>query len=599
MNDFLKDIISSLPNNPGVYQFFDKNDKIIYIGKAKNLKKRVQSHFLVQKNDNAKKIFMLNRIANIKFVIVDTEFDALLLENSLIKKWQPRYNVLLKDDKTFPWICIKNENFPRVFHTRNVYKDGSEYYGPYAFVKTMYVLLDLIRQLFKLRNCNLVLSEENIKKNKFKTCLEFHIGNCKAPCVGLESQDEYNSTIKQIRQLIKGHISAVIQEMKILMKSYADNFVYEKAQILKEKISLLVNYQSKSTVVSTKLNNVDVFSICSNNESAFVNFFKVANGSVIQSHTVELKKKLDESDQELLGYAILDIRLRLNSNSKEIVVPFKPDMSLPDVKYTIPQIGDKKQLLELSFRNVKYFMMESKSKKFLKNPESPGERLMKVLQKDLNLNNLPAHIECFDISNMQGTDAVGSISVFKDAKPSKKDYRIFNIKTVEGPNDYASLEEVIHRRYKRILDENSSLPQLIIIDGGKGQLGAAVKSLSKLNLIGKIAVIGIAKKLEEIFFPGDSIPLYLDKRSESLRIIQHLRNEAHRFGIKHHRNKSEKRIVNSEIFNVKGIGQKTAEALFHKFKSVKSIKEASLQDLQNCIGVAKGQSVFNYFLKNK
>jgi len=591
----LKPIITSLPDKPGVYQFFDVSDKIIYVGKAKNLKKRVSSYFNNKTYDNAKLKMLVSKIQNIKFIIVDTEFDAFLLENTLIKKFQPRYNVLLKDDKTFPWICIKNEPFPRVFSTRSIVKDGSEYFGPYAYVKMLNVLLELIRKIYQLRNCNYNLSAENIEKGKLKVCLEYHIGNCKGPCVNMQTEEDYNITIKQIKNLIRGNISSVTQELKALMKQYATSYEYEKAQLVKEKIDLIANYQSKSTVVSATIHNVDVFSIISESEVAFVNYFKVINGSIVQSHTLELKKKLEETEDELLSLAIADIRLRFSSDAREIIVPFKPQITIPSVKFLVPQIGDKKNLLSLSERNVKYYMLEKKKQMLNVKKETPAERILNTLKKDLRLNVLAQQIECFDISNMQGEDSVASMVVFKNAKPSKKDYRIFNIKSVEGPNDFASIEEVVYRRYKRILDEKDTLPQLIIIDGGKGQLSSAVKSLKKLKLTEKISIIGIAKKLEEIFFPNDSIPLYLDKRSESLKLIQNLRNEAHRFGIKHYRKKAEKRIINSEFFSIKGIGPKVTEKLFNTFKSVKAIKEAPFEEIEKCVGKAKAKQLMDFF----
>jgi len=593
----LKPIVVSLPDKPGIYQFFDATDKIIYIGKAKNLKKRVSSYFNKNTYENAKLKMLVSKIQNIKYVIVDTEFDAFLLENTLIKKHQPRYNVLLKDDKTFPWICIKNEPFPRVFATRNLIKDGSEYFGPYAYVKTMNVLLELIRQIYQLRNCSYNLSADNIVKGRLKVCLEYHIGNCKAPCIGQQTQEDYNNTIKQIKNLVKGNISSVIQELKDLMKHYATGYEFEKAHLVKEKLNLISNFQSKSTVVSATINNVDVFSIISDENTAFVNYFKVINGAIVQSHTLEIKKKLEETEDELLSMAVADIRLRFNSDAREILVPFKPSIQIPSVRFVVPQIGDKKHLLDLSERNVKYYMLERKKQMMNVKKETPAQRILSTLKKDLNMTVLANHIECFDISNMQGIDSVASMVVFKNARPSKKDYRIFNIKTVEGPNDFASIEEVIYRRYKRIIEENGTLPQLIIIDGGKGQLSSAMKSLEKLNLTDQMAIIGIAKKLEEIFFPHDNIPLYLDKRSESLKLIQNLRDEAHRFGIKHYRKKAEKRLINSELFTIKGIGQKTTELLFTSFKSVKAIKEAPLIEIEKCVGKAKALIIHDYFKK--
>lgn len=590
----LRDILHTLPEQPGVYQYFDATDKIIYIGKAKNLKKRVSSYFNKNTYDNAKLRMLVSKIHSIRYIIVDTEFDAFLLENTLIKKHQPRYNVLLKDDKTFPWICIKKEPFPRVFPTRNPVRDGSEYYGPYASVRTMNVLLELISQIYPLRNCNYNLSEENIRQKKFKVCLQYHIGKCKAPCTGLQNSDDYNETIRQIRSLVKGHISSVIQELKELMKRYAAEYAYEKAQMVKEKLGLITNYQSKSTVVSATISNVDVFSITADDSTAFVNYFKVINGAVAQSHTLELKKKLEEKPEELLTLAITDIRLRFKSDAREIIVPFALKARFPNTRFTVPKMGEKKQLLELSERNVKYYMFEKKRQQMGQKKETPAQRILATLKTDLRMEATATHIECFDISNMQGGDSVASMVVFRHAMPSKKDYRIFNIRTVTGPNDFASIEEVVYRRYKRILDEAGELPQLIIVDGGKGQLSAAVKSLEKLKLLGKITIIGIAKRLEEIFFPGDSIPLYLDKRTESLKLIQNLRNEAHRFGIKHHRKKAEKRVISSELTGIKSIGPKTTEALFKTFKSVEAIRMASFEALEQCVGAAKAKVVKAY-----
>lgn len=587
----LKPIVASLPSVPGVYQYFDEQGKIIYIGKAKDLKKRVISYFNKTAADNAKLRMLVSKIRSILYVVVDTEFDAFLLENTLIKKHQPRYNVLLKDDKTFPWICIKKEPFPRVFYTRQVFKDGSEYYGPFASLKTMHVLLDLIKNLYPLRTCKLNLSPERIAEGRYRVCLEYHIGNCKGPCAGHQTEDDYTTAIQHIRNLVKGHISSVIAELKALMKQYADNYEFEKAQVVKEKLDLIVNYRSKSAVVSATINNVDVFSMATADNSAFINYFKVIDGAVVQSHTLELRKKLDEADAELLALAITDIRLRFGSTARDIIVPFKPAMSIPGVHFTVPEIGEKKHLLTLSERNVKYYVLDKKKQQALQHRDTPARRILATLKHDLNMSETPHHIECFDNSNMQGGDAVAACVVFKEARPSSKDYRIFNIKTVVGPDDFASMEEVVYRRYKRMLDEGDSMPQLIIIDGGKGQLSAALKSLTKLGLNGRIIIIGIAKRLEEIFFPGDNIPLYLDKRSESLKLIQRLRNEAHRFGIKHHRSKAGKRVVSSSLTQIKGIGPKTTEMLFKHFKSLDNIRSATPEALAACVGEAKARLV--------
>ena len=593
-NPHIDNIIKSLPDKCGVYQFYDELSIIIYIGKAKNLKKRVSSYFNTKKHENTKVGVLVKKITDIKYIVVQTEFDALLLENNLIKEYLPRYNILLKDDKTFPWICIKNERFPRIFPTRNLLKDGSIYFGPYASIRMMNTLLDLIRRLYPLRTCALNLSQENINKGKFKICLEYHIGNCKGPCEKHQDEEDYNKTISAVQEIIKGNIHSVSKQLKTIMFSYSESLDFEKAQIVKEKIELLEKYQSKSTVVNPAITDVDVFSIISNENNAYVNFLKVINGAIIQSHTVEIKKKLDESDDEILVYTITGFRQRFGENAKEIIVPFAPETAIPKVIYTVPQKGDKKQLLELSQRNVKYYMNDKQKQKNLVDPERHSKRILSQMMTDLHMKQSPQHIECFDNSNIQGTFPVAAMVVFKNAKPDKKEYRHFNIKTVEGPNDFASMEEVIYRRYKRLLDENLPLPQLIIVDGGKGQLSSALKSLEKLELRGKISIIGIAKKLEEIYFPNDSIPLYIDKKSETLKLIQYMRDEAHRFGITHHRGKREKALTKSQLNN---IGDKTIQALLRKLKSVNNIKSATLEVLQEIAGKSKGEIIFNYFRK--
>ncbi len=595
--DQLKNIIKSLPNKPGVYQYFDKGEKIIYVGKAKDLKKRVSSYFNKDQHPYGKINVLVRKIADIKFIVVDTEYDALLLENNLIKKYQPRYNVMLKDDKTYPWICIKNEHFPRVFSTRNLIKDGSEYFGPYASVTMMKTVLDLIRSLYPLRNCKHHLSSKNIEAGKFKVCLEYHLGNCLGPCEGKQTETDYNKTITEIKSIIKGNINAVAGELKNLMNEYAARQEFEKAHVVKEKLVLLERYKSKSTIVNPKIHNVDVFSILSDEKSAYVNFLKVINGAVLQSHTIELRKKLDETESHLLGIAIAELRQRFNSESKEIILPLECDLDIPETTFTIPQRGDKKQLLELSERNAKYYRLEQQKQKDLVDPERHSKRILKQLMKDLRLTEYPERIECFDNSNFQGDYPVAAMVHFRNAKPDKKEYRHFNIKTVEGPNDFASMEEIIYRRYKRLQDENKKLPQLIVIDGGKGQLSSAIKSLKKLDLIGKIAIIGIAKKLEEIYFPGDSIPIYIDKKSESLKLIQQLRDEAHRFGITHHRKKMEKGTIKSVLTEIEGIGFNTAQKLLWRFKSVKKVEEANLSKLAETVGQAKAKIVFEYFHK--
>jgi excinuclease ABC subunit C len=589
--------IQTLPTSPGVYQYYDKDDKLLYIGKAKNLKKRVSSYF-TKNHDNGKTRVLVKKIVTIKHILVETETDALLLENNLIKKYQPKYNVLLKDDKTYPWICIKNEPFPRVFLTRNVIKDGSEYYGPYTSIKTARSLLSLIKELYPLRTCAYHLSTENIESGKYKICLEYHIKNCKGPCEDLQSEADYLEDIKEIRNIIKGNFKTSLQRFEALMYDFAEKMEFEEAQKIKNKIDHLANYQAKSTVVNPSISNVDVFSIISDESFAYVNFFKIMNGAIIQSHTIEIKKKLDEKDKDLLELAIIEIRQRFNSVSKEIYVPFAVSLGT-DIKVTIPKLGDKKRIVELSQRNAKYYRQERFKQIQIVDPDRHTNRIMKQMQKDLRLKEEPRHIECFDNSNIQGTNPVAACVVFRNGKPFKKDYRHFNIKTVVGPDDFASMEEVVHRRYKRLLEEDKELPHLIIIDGGKGQLSSALKSLDLLGLRGKIAIIGIAKRLEEIYYPDDPVPMYLDKKSETLKIIQQLRNEAHRFGITHHRNKRSKGAIKSELENIPGIGEKTRIQLLHKFKSVKRVTEASLDDLDNIVGTDKSKKIYSYFHPDK
>ncbi|MBT5859231.1 MAG: excinuclease ABC subunit UvrC [Flavobacteriales bacterium] len=594
----IKLLISSLPNKAGVYQYFDKNQRILYIGKAKNIKKRVSSYF-TKKQQYAKTKMMVSKIRDIKYFVVPTEMDALLLENNLIKKYQPKYNIMLKDDKTYPFICVKNEPFPRVFQTRNVMKDGSDYFGPYTSIRLVRTLIDFVHQLYPLRTCNLNLKEENIQKKKFKLCLEYHIGNCLAPCESFQSEESYEIGINHIKQILKGDIKSVTSILKDRMEYHATNLEFEKAQSVKEKLVLLENYQSKSTIVNTKINNVDVFTIVSDEISAFVNYLKISNGAIIQTHTIELKKKLNESDIELLTYAITELRQRFNSLSKEIYTSESLDNLWENVKITIPKIGDKYKLIELSKRNAKYMQFDKITKKEKLREKSSDKRIVNQLQVDLNLKEKPRHIECFDNSNFQGTNAVAACVVFKNAKPSKKDYRHFNIKTVVGPDDFKSMEEVVYRRYKRLLEEKKDLPQLIIVDGGKGQLSSAAKSLEKLGLIGKIKIIGIAKKLEEIFFLNDPIPLYLDKRSESLKLIQQLRNEAHRFGITHHRKKRSKNTFTTSLDEIEGIGDKTIQTLISHFGSVEKIKTAKKEEIVKLVGESKYQKIILSLKKNK
>lgn len=592
-NTTLEIQLKTLPNSPGVYQYFDKNDTILYIGKAKNLKKRVASYF-TKNHEYGKTRILVKKIASIKHIVVATETDALLLENNLIKKYQPRYNVMLKDDKTYPWICIKKEAFPKVFLTRNIIKDGSEYYGPYTSVRTVKALLSLIKELYPLRSCVYDLSKKNIDSNKYKVCLEYHIKNCKGACEGLQTENDYLDDIKAIRNIIKGNFKESLQRFNELMLNFAAKMEFEEAQKIKEKIDLLANYQSKSTVVNPSITNVDVFSIISDESFAYINFFKISNGAIIQSHTTEIKKKLDEPDKNLLELSIIEIRQRFNSQSKEIYVPFKVDLG-DSVKVTVPKLGDKKRIVELSIRNAKYFRQERFKQIKIVDPDRHTNRIMAQMKKDLRLSVEPRHIECFDNSNTQGSNPVASCVVFKNGKPSKKDYRHFNIKTVVGPDDFGSMEEVVHRRYKRLSEEGQDLPQLIVIDGGKGQLSSSLKSLDVLGLRGKIAIIGIAKRLEEIYYPGDSIPMYLDKKSESLKIIQQLRNEAHRFAITFHRNKRSKSAIQTELELIPGIGKQSILNLLKHFKSAKRVKSASYDSLVVVVGKDKATKIYNFF----
>lgn len=587
--------LATLPNNPGVYQYFDKNNVLIYVGKAKNLKKRVSSYFQKDQYENRKTAILVRNIEDIKYIVVETELDALLLENNLIKEYQPKYNIQLKDDKTYPWIVVTNEPFPRIFPTRRMFKDGSSYFGPYSSVKMMHTLLDVIKQLYQLRTCKYQLSQENIKKEKFKVCLEYHIGNCKAPCVGKQQEAEYDETITNIKEIIKGNTGKVIRYLKEQMHNFVEKLEFEAAQEIKEKLDILENYQSKSTVVSPTVSKADVFSFYEKDGLHFVNYLYIINGAIIKSHSVEVKSKLEESKEYILEQVINRLRNTFESDAKEIIVPFDVELAFPDLNITVPQRGDKVKLLELSTRNAKYFALERSKHKELVDPERHTKRILEQIKKDLRLSDLPVHIECFDNSNFQGDQPVAACVVFKNAKPSKADYRHFIIKTVEGPNDFASMEEVVYRRYKRLKEENQSLPQLIIVDGGKGQLSSAVKSLRKLDLMGKVAIVGIAKRLEEIFFPGDSIPLYIDKKSESLKVIQHLRNEAHRFGITHHRKRLSKKTIRTELTDIKGISHKTAEKLLIHFKSVAQIKTADLNALQEVVGLSKAKLVKDYY----
>ena len=589
--------VKTLPHSPGVYQYFDKDDFVIYVGKAKNLKKRVSSYF-TKNHEYGKTRVLVKKIVRIEHIVVNTETDALLLENNLIKKYKPRYNVLLKDDKSYPWICIKKERFPRVFLTRRVIKDGSEYYGPYTSVKTVHNLLDLIKQLYPLRTCNYDLSKPKVDSGKYKVCLEYHLKNCKGPCEAYQDEEAYMDNIKKIRSIIKGNFRESLESLHNIMMEYAEAMNFEEAQLIKEKLVSLQNYQAKSTIVNPTINNVDVFSIISDETHGYANFFKIMNGSIIQSYTTEIKKKLDETDKELLELFIVETRQRFSSLSREIYVPFEVELG-DKIKVTVPKLGDKKRIVELSLRNAKYYRQEQFKQIKIVDPDRHVKRIMAQMKKDLRLKEEPVHIECFDNSNIQGTNPVAACVVFKDGKPSKKDYRHFNIKTVEGPDDFASMEEVVFRRYKRLLQEDKPLPQLIVIDGGKGQLSSALKSLDLLGLRGRIAIIGIAKRLEEIYYPGDSVPLYLDKKSETLKIIQYLRNEAHRFGITFHRNKRSKSAIQSELEMIPDVGKQTITNLLRKFKSAKRVKNATLEELIEVVGNARAQRIYQYFHSKK
>lgn len=589
-------MVKNLPEQPGVYIYSDHNGKVVYVGKAKNLRKRVSSYFLRTHLPDAKTRVLVRNISEINYFIVHTELDALLLENNLIKQHQPRYNVNLKDDKTYPWICIRNEPFPRVFSTRKRISDGSQYFGPFPSGKMMFTLLDLIRKLFPLRSCNLPLTSSSIEKGKYRVCLEYHIGNCLGPCEGKQSQQDYQQQIQQIKQIIKGHTYSIIRDLKKEMEAMAAELKFEKAHQIKERISILEQYQGKSAVVSPVIDEVDVLSLATLNDTdTAANYFKVVQGAVVMGQSIEMKRKLEESPEELLSLAFAEFRLRFESQASEIIVPFLPDIEIPGITFTVPQKGDKKRLLELSEQNALAFLKEKQKQQELVDPERHTKRIMAQMKSDLRMTEEPRHIECFDNSNFQGDFAVAAMTVFKDGKPSKKDYRHFNIKTVSGPDDFASMEEIIFRRYKRVIDEEQALPQLIVIDGGKGQLSAALKSLTALGLNGKLTIIGIAKRLEEIYFPGDSVPLYIDKKSETLKIIQHIRDEAHRFGISHHRKKRDKGTLHTELQQISGVGEALAEKLLRTFRSVKGVKEAGIDELKTCCGEAKAKKIYTYF----
>ncbi|WP_223606744.1 excinuclease ABC subunit UvrC [Chryseobacterium sp. OSA05B] len=594
MNPSLELQLKTLPSEPGVYRYYDKNDQLLYVGKAKHLKKRVLSYF--NKNLPGYRIkIMVGKIVRLETTIVNSEYDALLLENNLIKEHRPFYNVLLKDDKTYPWICIKNENFPRIFLTRNVIKDGSEYYGPYAKVRPAKILLDTIKHIYKLRTCNLNLSPAKINEGKYKVCLEYHIKNCEGPCEDLESKEDYDEKIDAIRGIIKGDFRKAREYLINQMMKHAENLKFEEAQIIKERLDILEDYQAKNTVVNPNIDDVDVFGMTSDETAAYVNFFKIRNGNIIQSFTTEIKKILEETDEDIMEEALIEIRQKFSSDSKEVLLPFHLSVEIPNVKLIVPKVGDKKRIVELSEKNAKEYRLEKLKQVQIVDPERHTNRIMAEMQKLLRMPVEPRHIEGFDNSNIQGTNPVSACVVFKDGKPSKADYRIFHPKTVEGANDFATMEEVIYRRYKRLLDEGEDLPQLILIDGGKGQLSSAVKSLRLLGLYGKITIVGIAKRLEEIFFPEDSIPLYLDKKSETLKILQRVRDEAHRFGVKHHRTRRKNSTIKSELEEIPGVGEKTIELLLSKLKSVKRIRESSMETLEEILGKSKAKVIWEYF----
>lgn len=590
-----REALANIPHRPGVYQFYDAEGTLVYIGKAKDLRNRVGSYFNQDTQMNGKTRMLVSKIRKISFTIVDTEIDAWLLENSLIKKHKPKYNIMLKDDKTYPWIIIKKEPFPRVFWTRNRVKDGSTYFGPYASVGMMHTILDLIKETYPLRTCNLPLTQPNIHAGKFKVCLEYQIGNCKGPCQAYQSETDYEQNIAEIKEILNGKIGNVIRDVKQIIKTAVEELNFELAHQYQRKLQILEKYQSKSTVVSSSITNVDVVTIASDERYAFVNYLKIMNGSIIQAQTIEIKKRLDETDEELLTLAISEFRAKFNSTSKEVIIPFEISLYDPELRFTVPKMGEKKSLLELSQKNVLFFKKEKLNQYEKLNPDLRSERILTQMQKDLRLTKLPHHIECFDNSNFQGAYPVSAIVVFKDAKPSKKDYRHFNVKTVEGPNDFATMEEAVYRRYKRMLDENEPLPQLIIIDGGKGQLSSAVSSLKKLGIERQVTIIGIAKRLEELFYPGDSYPLYLDKKSETLKVIQQLRDEAHRFGITFHRKKRDQGTLKTELEAIPGIGKTTADKLLRHFKSVKRIKEAEERELADVLNKTQVKTLLEYF----
>ncbi len=594
MNEYLKNIIQNIPEKPGCYQYYDDKGVIIYVGKAKNLKKRVSSYF-TKNHDSPKTRILVSKIRDIKYIIVETEADTLLLENSLIKEFQPKYNVLLKDDKSYPSIVIKNEYYPRVELTRKLLKDGSQYFGPYSNVFSVKILLEFIHKLYPIRTCSLNLTPEKIAEGKYKVCLEYHIKRCLGPCIGLQEFEDYNKNIESIKEILKGNTNIVSNNIYAKMQELADRQEFEEANKLKEKYLLVENFKNKSTVVSNINYNIDVYSYDEDENSAYINYLNVHNGAIIQAYTFEYKKRIEEAKEELLGLGIVEVRERFGSKAKEIVVPFYPDVTIEGTEFSIPQRGDKKKLLLLSTQNVRQYKLDKLKKAESLNPEQRSVRILKEMQKDLNLKELPTHIECFDNSNIQGTNPVSACVVFKMGKPSKKDYRHFNVKTVVGPDDFSTMREVVYRRYHRLLEEGTPLPQLVVIDGGKGQLSAACESLKALGIYGKIAIVGIAKRLEEIYYPEDSIPLYLDKNSESLKIIQHIRDEAHRFGITFHRNQRSKHQIKSELDNIKGVGDETKRLLLKEFRSVKRIRLAKDEELEKIVGKHKTLLIRKYF----
>ena len=591
--------LSVLPNEPGVYQFFDSNGTVIYVGKAKDLKKRVSSYFTSRADESLKLRTMVRKIVDVKHIVTPTESDALLLENNLIKRLMPRYNVLLKDDKSYPWICIKNERFPRIFSTRRRLKDGSKYFGPYTSAATVRMMLELVRRLYSLRTCSLSLSSETIARRKFRVCLEYHIGNCKGPCAGLQTEEDYGESVEQVTDIVKGNAGRIVKLLKARMTEAAENLRFEEAQTIKENLALLENYQSKSVVVNPAINNVDVFSLIFDCNQAYANFLRVVNGSIVQSQTIEIKMGIEEEPSELLSLVITEMSERLNGLSHEILVPFAPYQEFGDKLYVIPRRGDKLKLMQLSERNAKAYRMERLKQLEKLDPAKHAERVTETIRQDLHLPAQPRLMECFDNSNIQGANPVAACVVFRDGKPAKKEYKRFNIKTVEGPDDFASMEEIVFRRYKRALDEGNELPGLIVIDGGKGQLGAAVKSLKKLGLFGKIPVLGLAKRLEEIYFPNDSVPLLLSKSSETLKVLMHIRDEAHRFGISFHRNKRSAEFIGSQLRNIDGVGEKTTLKLMTAFKTLSRIKEATEEQLAETAGKRAAKLIRKYFDKTE